>query len=97
MDHPQRFFLALDAIHRALHLGIEILDTQADAVEACFAEQRDGFIADLARIDLYGIFAVLHQLEMLADRRHHLADLVIAEEGRRAAAKVQLQVHLLVR
>ena len=68
LDDAQCFFFALDAVHRLLHFGVEILHADADAVEAQPGEQGDGLVADLARVDLDGIFAVLDQREILGDR-----------------------------
>ncbi|EXI65287.1 MAG: hypothetical protein AW08_03335 [Candidatus Accumulibacter adjunctus] len=95
IDHRTGFRLALQPIHRLLHAGIEILHADAHAIEAEFAEQGDGRLVHLARIDLDRVLATLDQPEVPAGRGHQLAHLVMRQEGRCAAAPVQLR-HLLV-
>ena len=90
LDDLQRLLFALDAVHRFLHGRIKILHADTDAVEPQLPKQRDGSIAHLARIDLDGIFAVFHQLEIIADRAHHMTQFVIAQESGGAAAEMQL-------
>jgi len=87
--------LARAAFDGLLNVFVEILYADAHAVETELAEQFDSGVVDLARIDLDRILAVFNEPEMLTRRRHQLAHLVVREEGRRAAAPVQLR-HLVV-
>ncbi|MNQ78217.1 hypothetical protein D3C85_931210 [compost metagenome] len=92
IDHRAGFLQTLQAIDRALHRRIEVLQADADPVETQFAQQAHGRPVGFTRVDLDAVIAglVLQQIEMLAQVRHQLAQLVVAEKGRRAAAKVQL-------
>ena len=47
--------------------------------------------AEVKKADFDGIFAVGHQLEMLANHLKQALKLVVAQEGRRAAAEVKLR------
>ena len=80
----------LHAVHGDLHLFVEVLHAEAQAVEAQLLEHGQAFDADGARIDLDGVFAARLQLEMLAQQGHQRAQLIVREEGGRAAAQVQL-------
>lgn len=84
------FFVALDAVDGGLYFRIEILDADAHAVEAEFAEHEYGIAADFARVDFDGVFAAGDKLEMFADHAEYAFDLVVAQKGRRTAAEVQL-------
>ena len=92
LEHRERLGLALDAVHRLLHHGLEILHAHAQAVETEPAQQRERFGTHLARIDLEAVFAlvVVAQPEMLARDVHQLLDFLVADESRRAPAPVQL-------
>ena len=91
-DQEQRPLLVLQAVHRLLHLGIEILDTQRQPVEAHLRQPRNRVLVDAAGIDLYGVLALLAmvQAEVTEQPVHHLAELPLVQEGRRAAAEMQL-------
>ena len=93
VHHLQRDRAGLDAVDRLLHLGIEILHSQAQAIETQFPQQGDGAVVGLARIDFDGILAavVVEQAELLAGDPHQLAHFGGADEGGRAAAPVQLR------
>ena len=85
------FIVALDTVDCCLHFGIKVLNADAHAVEAELAEHEDGFAADFARVDFDGVFAVGNQLEVFADHVEDAFELVVAQEGRRAAAEVELR------
>ncbi|MNS94229.1 hypothetical protein D3C72_1284410 [compost metagenome] len=94
VDHQPGFRLALDAVHRLLYRRIEILDADAHAVETETAQVQHGVAANLARVDLDGKLAFRQQFEVAVDDAHHPVQLRIGEEGRCAAAEMQLD-HLL--
>ncbi len=75
---------------RGLHLGIEVLHAEADAIEAQLREQRHPFVVDAARIDLDRMLAVRPQIEVPVQRAHDLPHFGGIEEGRRTAAPVRL-------
>ena len=70
-------------------------NADAHAVEAELAKQFNGRHIDLARVDLDRILAAVEQAKMFARRGHQLPHFVMREEGRRAAAPVQLD-HVMV-
>jgi len=87
-----RFRFRLDAVDGFLHVGVEILHAQADAVEALRAQRKHAFARHRARVDLDRIFAVFigGELEMLAQMQHQLIHLLFAQVSGRAAAEMQL-------
>ena len=86
------FFKALQAIDGALYLRVEILNTDADPIEAQFAKQAHGRPVGFPGINLDAVVTgvVVEQVEMLAQVRHQLAQFVMTEECRGAAAQMQL-------
>ena len=82
----------LDPVDRFLNLGIDILDPEADPVEAQLADHLHPLGIGLAGIDLDRVIAlvVVTQLEVTTGVVHQLAHLVVADKGRGAAAPVQL-------
>src|SRR5690349_16718505 len=49
--------LVLNSMDRSLHLGIEVLDTEAQSIEAQLAQQLQGARAQRARVDFDGVLA----------------------------------------
>lgn len=85
------FFVTLDTVDGCLHFRVEVLNADAHAVETEFTQFEDGIAADFARVDFDGVFAVGNQLEVFADHVEDAFELVVAQEGRRAAAEVELR------
>ena len=79
------------AVHRLLHVRLEVLDAQAEAVESELAQVRQPPCVDGARVDLDRQFGLRREMEVQAQDAHELGELRIAQEGRRAAAQVQLR------
>jgi hypothetical protein len=77
-------------VHGDLHLLVKVLHAEAQAVEAQFPEHGQALCGDGARVDLDRIFAARFHAEMLAQQGHQRAQLVVGEEGGRAAPQVQL-------
>ncbi len=94
----ERVFGRLLAVHRLLHLRIEILDAEAGAGDAQSRKLADVLGGDVARVEFDGDVAVfgLAEMEPLAQRLQQPGDLRGAKEVRRAAAEMQLH-HLPVR
>ena len=90
VDHRPGLVQALQAIDRPLHGRVEVLQADADPVEAQFAQQAHGRPVGLPWVDLDAVVAgvIVQQIEMSAQLRHQLAQFVVAEEGRRAATEV---------
>src|SRR5690606_10040778 len=83
---------ALDAVHRALHVRVEVLHAEAGAVEADLDQSGDLLRADRPRVDLDGEIAIgcAAQLEVAGQLVDHAGQLGRAEEVRCAAAEVHL-------
>ena len=92
LHQVEDLLLALHAVDRFLHLLVEILHAEAQAVEALRAQLGDALAADGARVDFDGklVGVTLVEVEVLAQAAHHLAELLAGQVGRRAAAQVQL-------
>ena len=86
----------LDAVHRLLHLGLNVLHAEGHTVETQAAQVLQALVGDGARVDLDRILALGQKIEALAQRLHHARQLCIAQEGGRAAAEVQLRHRLAV-
>ncbi len=82
----------MNPVNGFLHLLIEILYPQADAVEAQAFQQTQLIRVDGAGIDLDGILTALgiHQMKMASDFEPELGQLRIAEIGGRTAAPMHL-------
>jgi hypothetical protein len=90
VDHQPCLRFALHAVDRELNRGIEVLDAHRHAVEPQRGQERDGRGVDLARIDLDRDLGARIDREPRAQRPHQRRHLVPGQEGRRAAAPVQL-------
>ena len=92
LEHGEGFGLALNPVHRLLHRGLEILHAHAQTIEAETAQHRQRLRTDLARVHLDAVFTlvVITQAEMLTRDVHQLPHFIMTDEGRRAAAPVQL-------
>jgi hypothetical protein len=92
VDHPQSLLHALGPIDRALHVGIEILHTEADAVEAQSRVGRNVSFLDEARIELEREITcgATRKPEVAAQALHYFFQLAQPQEIRCAAAKMHL-------
>ena len=90
VDGRARAFQALDAVHRRLHHGIEVLHADREAIEAQAPEELDAGGPRAPRIDLDRVFAVGREVELGAQRAHEGCRILLGEEGRRAPAPVHL-------
>ena len=81
----------LDAVHRLLHVGIEILHAEVQPVEAQRGQMLQALGRGGARVDLDRQLGARRELEVLAQQGHQLAELGIAQEGGRATPQVQLR------
>ncbi len=73
-----------------LHLRIEILDADADAIEAQLCEQRDAFRVDRARVHFDRVLALRGKVELGAQHARQLRKLGVGEKRRRAPSPVHL-------
>ena len=89
-DHGRSLLEALPAVDRALHVLVEVLDADREAVEAERRQEGDRLRAGAARIHFDRVLAVGGERKTAADHGHQRAQLVVREERRSAAAPVQL-------
>lgn len=82
--------VGLDTVHRLLHIGVQILDAKAHAVEAKLSQLLNLILRAAAGIHFDREFTALLQRETGADDGHHALQFFIREESRRSAAKMQL-------
>ncbi|RMS05685.1 hypothetical protein ALP75_203803 [Pseudomonas syringae pv. actinidiae] len=96
LDDGAGVFQALHAVDCPLHCRVQVLHAKADPVETQFAQQAHGCPVRFARVDLDAVVAgiILQQREMRAQPGHQATQFIMAEEGRCAAAQVQLLDHL---
>ena len=92
IDYGPGFFQALQAIDRPLHVRVEVLQADADPVEAQFTQQAHGRPVGFAGVDFDAVITrvVVQQVEVLAQLGHQLTQFVVAEKSRGATAEVQL-------
>ena len=86
--------IRLDPVHCLLHLRVEVLDTEADAVETDRRQIAQPLRSRRSRIDLDRDLGLGRELEGALQRSHQITQLGVIQEGRRAAAQVQLRNRL---
>jgi len=77
-------------VHGLEHLIVQVLHPQAQAVEAQLGQHPQAGSVHRAGIDLDRVIAARRQGEVASQHRQQLPQFVIGQEGRRAAAQVQL-------
>ena len=80
----------LDPVHCLLHHGVKVLHAKAQPVKAQFGQRSQPPGVNGARIDFNRVFAAGRKREAAPEHGHQLAQFVVAQEGGRAAAQVQL-------
>jgi hypothetical protein len=90
LDQPLRLLDGLLAVHRVLHLGVEVLDAHADAAEAEAGERLEVRARRDAGVHLEGLLGVGADREAGRDEAVQALELRGREVGRRAAAEVEL-------
>jgi len=88
--HPLHQLEGLDAVHRALHLGLEVLHAERDAVEAELAQELHRSWRRMAWIHFDRALAVGGARQAGIERPHERGELLARKEVGRAAAPVQL-------
>ena len=90
LDQGPNALERLNPVHRLLDLRVEILDPEADPVEADAAQVREPLGSDRARIDLDRNLGVGRNPKGSTQRIEDPGQLGIAQKGGRAAAEMQL-------
>src|SRR5260370_33407984 len=82
--------MRLDAVDRLLDVGMEILNTHAEAIETQLAESFKMRAGGYARVDLDANLAVEIEVEMFLCKGEEILDLLGCQVGWGAAAPVEL-------
>ena len=90
VDGPLGVFQALRPVDRLLHVAVEALHAEAGTRDAGLAERFGNGAGEAARVDLDRNLGALGNLEVAADRLHQSQELVAGEDGRRAAAEMNV-------
>jgi hypothetical protein len=90
MNQIKHLLGGLNAVNGFLNCRFKILHTKTQAIETHFCKRIQSILVDGARINLNGIFAIRDEVEIAAQHAHHLTQLIIGQEGRRSATKMQL-------
>ena len=77
-------------VDRLLHVAVETLHAEAGAGNAGLAERLGNGAGEAARVDLDRNLGGLGNLEVTPDRLHQAQELVACEDGRRAAAEMNV-------
>ena len=88
--HPPQLLHRHHPVHRPLHLGIGVLDAEADAVEAQGPQVQGLFAIDEFRVDLNRGLQIGRQIEMVGHQAPELALFLGVEVIGRTAAPVHL-------
>src|ERR1700694_2859913 len=88
-EQVARHFVRLNAMHRLLHIGVEILNATAKTVEAELAQSFEMLAGGHARVDLDAYFAVGVEMEMLFGECEQIVDLSGCQERWRAATPME--------
>ena len=91
LDRPLHHFIGLHASDRALHVGVEVLRTKADAVDPDGRKACRQLRSDRARVELDGMLAQDAKVESLAQRLNDLLQPLCPKQARRAAAPMQMR------
>ena len=83
------------AMHRLLHIGVEVLHAKTQPVETHASQAPQAHFVDRARVDLDRHLGVGGDVEGCAQHVHQAREFIVTEEGGRAAAEVQLGQHLM--
>src|SRR5882762_7163471 len=85
-----RHFVRLNAVHRLLHIGMEVLNAHAQTVEAELAQSFEMLAGGHARVDLDANFTVGVEMEALFGKCKQVLNLFGCQVRRRAAAPMEL-------
>ena len=87
-------FERLHAVHGGLHRRVEVLDSEADAVEAQSRQVLQTLRVGGARVDLDGDLGTWRQHEGAAQHVHQVGQLVVGKELGRPTPQLQLRHRL---
>jgi hypothetical protein len=87
-------FTRLHTVDGFLHLRVEILHPEAQAIEAQAMQALEPTRVDGPGVDFDRLFGPGHETEGAAQGRQQLREFVVAQEGGRAATEVQLRHRL---
>ena len=90
-NHIAHQIKALNAVDGLLHVDIEVLNADAGAVKAAFHHGIHQIIAGRARVHFNGDFGVGQDVDLIADFGHDGAQIIGAQDGWAAAAKMNMR------
>src|SRR5437762_3787662 len=96
-EQVARHFVRLDAAHRRLHIGMEVLNAHAETVEAKFAQSFEMIAGGHAWVDLDANFTVGIEMEMLFRECEQVLNLFGCQVRRCAAAPMELDHRAILR
>src|SRR5467141_4570472 len=96
-EQVARHFVGLNAMHRLLHIGMEVLNAHAQTVEAELAQGFEMLAGGYARVDLYAYFTVGVEMKVLFGECEQILDLFGSQVRWRAAAPMELHHGAILR
>src|SRR6266851_7003066 len=96
-EQVARHFVRLNAVHRLLHIGVEVLNAHAETIEAKLAQSFEMLTGGYARVDLDAYLTVGVELEMLFRASEQVLDLCGCQVGWCAAAPMELDHGAILR
>src|SRR6267378_5559045 len=96
-EQVARHFVRLNAMHRLLHIGVEVLNAHAETVEAELAQSFEMLAGGHARVDLYAYFTVGVKMKVLFGECEQILNLFGCQVRWRAAAPMELNHGTILR
>ena len=96
-EQVARHFVGLNAMHRFLHIGVEVLNAHAETVEAELAQSFEMLAGGYARVDLDAYFTVGVEMKVLFGECEQILDLIGCQVRWRAAAPMELDHGAILR
>src|SRR5216684_1781631 len=96
-EQVARHFVRLDAVHRLLHFGMEVLNAHAETVEAEFVQRFEMLARGYTGVDFDPNLTVGVEMEMFFRECEEILDLLGCQVGGSAAAPMELDYGAILR
>src|SRR6266478_6288230 len=96
-EQVARHLVRLDAVHRLLHVGMEVLNAHAETVEAEFAQRFEMLATGYTGVDFDPNLTVGVEMEMFFRECEEILDLLGCQVGGSAAAPMELDYGAILR
>src|SRR6266478_5947918 len=96
-EQVARHLVRLDAVHRLLHVGMEVLNAHAETVEAEFAQRFEMLARGYTGVDFDPNLTVGVEMEMFFCECEEILDLLGCQVGGSAAAPMELDYGAILR